>query len=367
MSVLELARPELLVLKPYSSARMEAGKAAVMLNANESPYAPFAGDALALNRYPDPQPAALLDQLGRAYGLDAGQIFVGRGSDEAIDLLVRAFCRAGRDAVLISPPTFGMYAVAAGVQDAAVVAVPLQSERDFALDVDGVLNAARVNPVKLVFVCTPNNPTGGSVPIDQITGLATALAGRALVVVDEAYAEFADTPSVTSLLDQHPNLVVLRTLSKAYGLAGARLGVLIAAPEIIGLIRRIMAPYPLPTPCLAAALAAFSDAASAARVEHLATTRSERLRLATALRAHPAVRHVWPSDANFVAFRVDDAHATWRQLLDRGVIVRDVSHYLGLANCLRVSVGTPAENDAFLAALSWAQEGPEDFHRTERK
>ncbi len=230
MSVLDLARPELLVLKPYSSARMEAGKAAVMLNANESPYAPFAGDALALNRYPDPQPAALLDQLGRAYGLDAGQIFVGRGSDEAIDLLVRAFCRAGRDAVLISPPTFGMYAVAAGVQDAAVVAVPLQSERDFALDVDGVLNAARVYPVKLVFVCTPNNPTGGSVPIGQITGLATALAGRALVVVDEAYAEFADTPSVTSLLDQHPNLVVLRTLSKAYGLAGARLGVLIAAP-----------------------------------------------------------------------------------------------------------------------------------------
>ncbi|MBK9657948.1 MAG: histidinol-phosphate transaminase [Rhodanobacteraceae bacterium] len=337
MSVLELARPELLVLKPYSSARMEAGKAAVMLNANESPYAPFAGDALALNRYPDPQPAALLDQLGRAYGVDAGQIFVGRGSDEAIDLLVRAFCRAGRDAVLICPPTFGMYAVAAGVQGAAVVAVPLQAERDFALDVDGVLNAARVNPVKLVFVCTPNNPTGGSVPIDQITGLATALAGRALVVVDEAYAEFADTPSVTSLLDQHPNLVVLRTLSKAYGLAGARLGVLIAAPEIIGLIRRIMAPYPLPTPCLAAALAAFSDAASAARVEHLATTRSERRRLATALRAHPAVRHVWPSDANFVAFRVDDAHATWRQLLDRGVIVRDVSHYLGLANCLRVS------------------------------
>jgi histidinol-phosphate aminotransferase len=244
-----------------------------------------------------------------------------------------------------------MYAVAAGVQGAAIVAVPLQSGHDFALDSDGLLDAARLNPVKLVFVCTPNNPTGGSVPIDQISGLASALAGRALIVVDEAYAEFADTPSVTALLDQHPNLVVLRTLSKAYGLAGARLGVLIAAPEIIGLIRRIMAPYPVPTPCLAAALAAFSDASSAARVEHLASTRSERERLAAALRAHPAVRHVWPSDANFVAFRVADAHATWRQLLDRGVIVRDVSHYLGLDNCLRVSVGTPVENDAFLAAL----------------
>lgn len=351
MSVLDLARPELRVLKPYSSARMEAGHAAVMLNANESPYAPFAGDALELNRYPDPQPAALLQRLAGAYGVGAEQIFVGRGSDEAIDLLVRAFCRAGRDAVLVSPPTFGMYAVAAGIQDAAVVVVPLQAERDFALDVDALLGAARVNPVKLVFVCTPNNPTGGSVPIEKTAGLASALAGRSLVVVDEAYAEFADTPSATALLAGHPNLVVLRTLSKAYGLAGARLGVLIASAEIIGLVRRIMAPYPLPTPCLAAALAAFTPEASAARAEHLAATRAERERLSAALRAHPAVRHVWPSDANFIAFRVDDAKAVWRQLLDRGVIVRDVSHYLGLADCLRVSVGTRAENEAFLAAL----------------
>jgi histidinol-phosphate aminotransferase len=351
VSVLELARPELLALKPYSSARMEAGQAAVMLNANESPWAPFAGDTLALNRYPDPQPAALLDCLARAYGVDTQQLFVGRGSDEAIDLLVRAFCRAGRDAVLISPPTFGMYAVAAGVQGATVVPVPLQSGRDFSLDVDKVLDAARVNPVKLVFVCTPNNPTGGSVAPDCVRGLAKALAGRALVVVDEAYAEFADNPSLALDLAQIPNLVVLRTLSKAYGLAGARLGVLIASPEIIGLIRRIMAPYPVPTPCLAAALAAFAPAASAARAEHLATTRSERSRLSAALRAHAQVRHVWLSDANFIAFRVTDAQSTWRRLLDAGVIVRDVSHYLGLDNCLRVSIGTPAENDAFLSAL----------------
>lgn len=352
MSVLELARPELLALKPYSSARMEAGQAAVMLNANESPWAPFAGDALALNRYPDPQPAALLDCLARAYGVDTQQLFVGRGSDEAIDLLVRAFCRAGRDAVLISPPTFGMYAVAAGVQGATVVPVPLQSGRDFSLDVDKVLDAARVNPVKLVFVCTPNNPTGGSVAPDCVRGLAKALAGRALVVVDEAYAEFADNPSLALDLAQIPNLVVLRTLSKAYGLAGARLGVLIASPEIIGLIRRIMAPYPVPTPCLAAALTTFTPAASAARAEHLATTRCERSRLSAALRAHAQVRHVWQSDANFIAFRVTDAQSTWRRLLDGGVIVRDVSHYLGLDNCLRVSIGTPAENDAFLSALT---------------
>ena len=352
MSVLELARPELLALKPYSSARMEAGKAGVMLNANESPWTPFVDDTLALNRYPDPQPAALLERLAREYGVSPQQLFVGRGSDEAIDLLVRGFCRAGQDAVLISPPTFGMYAVAAGVQGASVVTVPLVTVRDFALDVDAVLAAVAAHPIKLVFVCTPNNPTGGSLPLASIRRLAEALAGRALLVVDEAYAEFADTASVTAEMATYPNLVVLRTLSKAYGLAGARLGVLIAHIEIISLIRRIMAPYPVPTPCLAAALAAFTHEASVARAEHLAATRSERARLAAALRGHPVVRHVWPSDANFLAFRVDDARAVWRQLLDAGVIVRDVSHYLGLANCLRVSIGTRAENDAFLAALS---------------
>lgn len=351
MSVLELARPELLALKPYSSARMEAGKAAVMLNANESPFAPFADDRQSLNRYPDPQPAALLERLAQAYGVGAGQLFVGRGSDEAIDLLVRAFCRAGQDAVLISPPTFGMYAVAAGVQGAAVLSVPLRAEDGFALPSAELQTVASANPVKLVFVCTPNNPTGGSVPVATIRELATALAGRAIVVVDEAYAEFSATPSLTAGLAEHPNLVVLRTLSKAYGLAGARLGVLIAAPEIIGLMRRIMAPYPVPTPCLAAALAAFSDDASAARVAHLAVIQRERARVAAVLSQHPAVRKLWHSDANFIAFRVDDASATWRRLANAGVIVRDVSHYLGLADCLRVSIGSEQENDAFLAAL----------------
>jgi histidinol-phosphate aminotransferase len=352
MSVLDLARPELLALKPYSSARMEAGSAAVMLNANESPWAPYDGDTWALNRYPDPQPRALLERLAQIYGVQAEQLFLGRGSDEAIDLLVRAFCRAGQDAVLISPPTFGMYAVAAGVQGAAVLSVPLTAEEDFQPDFEAIRARARTEPVKLVFVCTPNNPTGGSVPADAIVALASDLAGRALVVVDEAYAEFSEQPSLTTRMAEWPNLVVLRTLSKAYGLAGARLGVLMASAEIIALIRRIMAPYPVPTPCLAAALAALSEQASAARTEHLAQTRRERARVQAALASHPAVRQLWPSDANFVAFRVDDAHGSWQRLQQAGVIVRDVSHYLGLSDCLRVSIGTPAENDAFLAALS---------------
>lgn len=352
MSVLELARPELLALKPYSSARLEAGRAQVMLNANESPEPAFEGDELALNRYPDPQPAALLEQLARAFGVAPAQIYVGRGSDEAIDLLTRAFCRAGQDAVLISPPTFGMYAVAAGVQGAAVVSVPLDAGRDFALDADAVIAAARANPVKLVYVCSPNNPTGGAVPRAVILRIVEALAGRCLVVVDEAYGEYADQPSLADALGSHPNLVVLRTLSKAFGLAGARVGVLLAAPEIIGLMRRIMAPYPLPTPSVAAALRAFAPDATAARVARIARTRAERARIAAALAALPGVRRVWPSDANFLVFRVDGAGAVWRRLADAGVLIRDVSHYLGLSDVLRVSIGLPEENDRFLAALA---------------
>lgn len=352
MSVLNLARPELLNLKPYSSARMEAGQAAVMLNANESPFSPFEGDDQQLNRYPEPQPATLIAHLAAAFGAGNDQVFVGRGSDEAIDLLVRAFCRAGQDAVLISPPTFGMYAVAAGVQGAAVVSVPLRADQDFALDSAAVLEAVAANPIKLVFVCTPNNPTGGAVAAAQILQLCSTLAGKALVVADEAYADFANTLTLVGALGEHPNLVVLRTLSKAYGLAGARIGVLIAASEIIGLIRRIMAPYPVPAPSLHAALQAFSGAAVAARTAHIAVITAERERIRTALARQPGVTRVWHSDANFLAFQVANAAAVWRGLIGQGVIVRDISHYLGLAGCLRVSIGTSDENDRFLAALS---------------
>lgn len=352
MSVLELARPELLRLKAYSSARMEAGQALVMLNANESPFAPFDGAPSGINRYPEPQPDALLRALAFEYGVERQQLFLGRGSDEAIDLLIRGFCRSGQDAILVSPPTFGMYGVAAGVQGAAIVSVPLDAQDEFAWNADAVLAAARTSAVKIVFVCSPNNPTGGLVDAAAVLSLARSLDGKALVVVDEAYGEFAGVPSLGSEVSTCPNLVVLRTLSKAYGLAGARLGVMIGAPEIVGLLRRIMAPYPIPSPCAAAALSALSPEASAIRARRLALIISERERLAVALGSHPKVRKLWPSAANFIAMRVDDAPALWCTLSERGVLVRDVSHNPGLENCLRVSVGTPAENDQFLTALS---------------
>ena len=348
MSVLDLARPEIRSLQPYSSARMEAGSAQIMLNANESAWAPSGDDGLGCNRYPDPQPEALLQSLAALYGVRREQLFVGRGSDEAIDLLVRAFCRAGEDAILIQPPTFGMYAVSARIQNAAVIEVPLAS--DFSLDVHALL-AAVTPAVKLVFLCTPNNPSGKSITRAEIELVAQALAGRALLVVDEAYVEFSSQPSVTDLIDRYDHLAVLRTLSKAWALAGARIGSLLASPEVIALIRRIMPPYPLPLPCVAAALAALSPSGQAAARENIAVVRGERAMMQSALRQLAGVREVLPSDANFLAVRFDDAATVYQQLLKAGIVVRDIRRYPLLQDALRITIGTPKENERVLAAL----------------
>ena len=348
MSVLDLARAEIRAMQPYSSARMEASGGTILLNANESAWAPFGEAGSGCNRYPDPQPAALIDRLAALYGVRRDQLLVGRGSDEAIDLLVRAFCRAGQDAILVQPPTFGMYAVCARIQDAAVVEAPLAA--DFTLDVDAVL-ASVTAAVKLVFVCTPNNPTGRTIPPSAIERLAQALAGRALLIVDEAYVEFADAPSMAALIDRHEHVAILRTLSKAWALAGARIGTLLANADVIALLRRIMPPYPLPLPCVEAALAALSPAGQAQARGHIDRIRAERTRMADALAAVPGVRGVLPSQANFLAVRFDDAGATYRRLLAAGIVVRDVRRYPNLGDALRLTLGTPAENDRVLDVL----------------
>ena len=347
--ILERARPEILDMQPYSSARMEAGHATIMLNANESPWAPAGNDDSDLNRYPDPQPAALCARLGELYGVAAAQVLVGRGSDEAIDLLVRAFCREGRDAIMISPPTFGMYAVAARTQGAAVIEAPLGA--DFTVDADAVL-AKVTDATKLVFVCTPNNPTGALVPLATVERLAAALRDRALVVVDEAYIEFAGgATSATILLDRYDNIAVLRTLSKAYALAGARVGTLIAHAEIAALLRRIQAPYPIPGLCADAALAALSPQGLARTRTRIELLLGERERLARTLPSAAGVLAILPSAANFLCVRFADAQQTYRALLDAGIVVRNVSRYPGLADCLRITIGTPQENAMMLGAL----------------
>lgn len=348
MSVLDLARPEIRAMQPYSSARMEASGGSVFLNANESAWAPPGDGELACNRYPDPQPAALVEALARLYEVGPSQILVGRGSDEVIDLLVRAFCRAGEDAIAIQPPTFGMYAVSAQIQNAAIVTVPLKA--DFTLDVESVL-AAITPAVKLVFVCTPNNPTGQLVPLREVTRLAQALTDRAVLVVDEAYIEFSDAPSATSLVNQFDNLAVLRTLSKAWALAGARVGSLVANEEVIDLLRRVIAPYPLPRPCVALAMQALSDEGQAAARSHIAIVREQRERMFRELAGTPGVRAVLPSHTNFLAVRHDDAASVYQRLLDAGILVRDIRRYPQLGDALRITIGLPGENDRVLDVL----------------
>lgn len=351
MSVLDLARADIRDLHPYSSARMEAQGGQVLLNANESPWPPF-GARDTSNRYPDPQPAALLARLADLYGVSPAQILAGRGSDEGIDLLVRAFCHAGRDAILVSPPTFGMYAVSARVQGAAVIEAPLR--KDFTLDVDAVL-AAVTPAVKLVFVCAPNNPSGAGVARAAILHLAAELANRAVLVVDEAYVEFVEpdglSGSVAASLADFDNLVLLRTLSKAWALAGIRVGALLAQAEVIALLRKLMSPYPMPQPCVDAALRALSREGELTMRGRVAELRRERAWLRTALARLPDVRAVLPSQANFLTVRFHDADTALALLAQAGVLVRDVRRYPGLADALRITIGAPEENDCVLEAL----------------
>jgi histidinol-phosphate aminotransferase/imidazoleglycerol-phosphate dehydratase/histidinol-phosphatase len=351
--VLALARPEILALQPYEHAAW--APTLERMHANEMPWR-AAGDATAagLNRYPEPQPAQLIQHLAELYDVTPDRVLAGRGSDEGIDLVVRAFCRAGQDSVLICPPTFGMYKVSARIQGAGVVEVPLRKGADgFALDVDGVLAACN-DKVKVLFLCTPNNPTGGLLERAVIERLCTELARRALVVVDEAYIEFARVESFTTQLARFPNLVVLRTLSKAYALAGARCGALIAHPEIVELLSRVITPYALPTQTIEAVLT-FTNAQHAAdAAQRIDLILSERARLIRELGASPLVAQAWPSAANFVLVDCVDANKVLRAATAAGLIIRDVRAQLGLANSVRISVGTPEQNDRLLDSVAVA-------------
>jgi len=349
-SPLALARPELLDLKPYEHAAWEP--ALERLHANELPWRGVADATLAgLNRYPEPQPRALIERLEALYQVSAAQLLVGRGSDEGIDLVTRAFCRAGEDAVLVCPPTFGMYGVAARIQGADVIRVPLDAAHGFSLDEPRLL-AACTAAVKLVFVCSPNNPTGNAIPEALLLRLARALSGRALLVVDEAYIEFAEAPSLAPRVAELSHLVVLRTLSKAHGLAGARCGVVIAAPEIIGLLRRMVPPYALAQSTIETVLQRLEPAALVQAREHIALIRRERERLARELGRLAGVRHVWPSDANFLLVQFRDATGAFERARGARLLIRDVRSQPGLDACLRITVGTPEQNERLLQALA---------------
>jgi histidinol-phosphate aminotransferase len=345
--VLALARPDILALQPYQHAKWEPSLE--RMHANEMPWRAQGDNTQAgLNRYPEPQPRALVERMARLYGVSPVRVLVGRGSDEAIDLLVRAFCRAGEDQVVITPPTFGFYKVAARIQGAGVIEVPLAGDT-FALDLPAVLEAGR--HAKIVFLCSPNNPTGNLLDESAMLALCHALADHALVCVDEAYIEFASRASLTMRLDEFPNLVVLRTLSKAYALAGARLGTLIAGEDIVSLLRRIIPPYAIPASTVEQVLALTEAPQRAMAADRIRTLLDEREKAGRRLAAMHCVVRVHPSDANFLLVQFRDARVALQAGKDVGLLVRDFSTAPGLADCLRISIGTPEQNERLLAAL----------------
>ena len=346
----ELARPDIVALKPYEHASWEPSLE--RLHANELPWRPADdGSRAGLNRYPEPQPRTLIERLAELYAVAPESILVGRGSDEAIDLLTRAFCRAGCDAVLVCPPTFGMYSVCARIQGAEVLQAPLMAANGFALDEQGLLERCTA-AVKLVFLCSPNNPTGNLLEEAAILRIARRLAGRALVVIDEAYVEFAGRPSLARLVAELPNLAVLRTLSKAHGLAGARCGALIADPQIVALLRKIIPPYAIAQLTLEAVLDRLTPEARARSGACLEVLLAERERLVQALPRLSRVTRIWPSDANFVLAEFQDAGAALACAREARLLVRDARGYPGLGRALRITVGTPEQNGRLLETWS---------------
>jgi histidinol-phosphate aminotransferase len=348
--LISLARPEIVTLKPYSHAAWLPSH--TRLHANEAPWRPNGdGTLLGLNRYPEPQPQALIERLASLYGVSSNQVLGTRGADEAIDLLSRIYLRAGVDAILQCSPTFGMYQVAARIQGADVIDVPLAKGLDWGIDTEAVLAAWRPN-VKLVYLCSPNNPTGNLLDCSALEHICTVLDGKAIVVIDEAYIEWSGTASLARWFGRFQTLAILRTLSKAHALAGARLGALLAAPELIQLAKRVIPPYALAQPTVEAALRALEPNELAISQVRLQALLLEKEYLRRGLASSPLVDKIWPSDTNFLLIDCNDAERFMNYSIAGGLIVRDLRAHPALSRSLRVSVGTRAENDALIACVA---------------
>jgi histidinol-phosphate aminotransferase/imidazoleglycerol-phosphate dehydratase/histidinol-phosphatase len=347
-----LARPEILAMAPLdiaAQANEAFGPDAIKLDANENPFAPLLEGSLAasVNRYPEPQPSGLRRAMAALYGVAPPNLVVTRGGDDAIDILVRTFCRAGEDSIAICQPTFSAYAQFARLQGARVIETRLDA--NFDLDVESFLDAvAGESNLKLAFICSPNNPTGNPVPPVDVLRVIDALPNT-IVVLDEAYIEFSELESLASEAVQRENLVIIRTLSKAFGLAGARVGCAIGNEELIALIMRALPPYPMPSLSIQAALISLSPSRRAIHAERIAKLKAERDRLAGLLARSPIVKNVRSGGGNFLFFEVDDAPALAKKLNSLGIRIRFRPN--AAPNGVRLSIGTEAENAAALAAL----------------
>ncbi len=331
-------------LVPYSSARDEfKGEASVFLDANENSFgSPLPQD---YNRYPDPLQWQLKHKLHRIKGVPPEHIFLGNGSDEAIDILYRAFCNPKIDNVVIVPPTYGMYEVSANINDVEVRKVNLTA--DYQLDLDGIAEALDQH-TKIIFVCSPNNPTGNSInPVDIETLLINF---KGIVVVDEAYINYSKQKSFTYSLPEFPNLVVLQTLSKAWGLAALRLGLAFASKEIIEVFNKIKPPYNINQATQDLVLAALENIDTVN--EWIKQTIQEREILVSKLQAFPQVQHITPSDANFILVKLEQPRALYEHLVSKGIIVRNRSKITLCEGCLRITVGTKTDNERLLTEIT---------------
>ncbi len=350
MSIEDIARPEVRHLKAYVAAEQISGM--IRLNANESPESPWAHlDRTPLNRYPLVRPATLQARMAELYGVAPENVLATRGSTEAIDTLIRTFCRAYTDNIVVTPPTFDMYKVYADVQAVELNRVPLDETRDFAFDADAVIAAANEQS-KLIFICSPNNPTGTMAAREDILRVAEARRDRSVIVVDEAYIEFADRPSMIPDLGAVDNMVVLRTMSKAFALAGARCGALIGNPDAVVMLSRVLSPYSFSTPVTERVLDAMTDDGFRQADELVRRTVSERQRVAAALADSDTIERVWPSEANFLFVRFADIDASRERLRHERILIREFASLPDFAGCARITIGTPDENDRLIEALA---------------
>lgn len=344
----ELARDNVRALTPYQSARRLGGNGDVWLNANEFPLpVEFELSQQTLNRYPECQPKLVIERYAAYAGLTPEQVLVSRGADEGIELVMRAFCEPGKDAILFCPPTYGMYSVSAetiGIEYRTVPAL-----ENWQLNLPAI--AEQLDGVKVVYMCSPNNPTGNLINPDDIRALLEMTAGKALVVADEAYIEFCPQATLSGWLKDYPHLVILRTLSKAFALAGLRCGFTLANPPVIDLLMKVIAPYPLATPVADVAGQALSEQGIALMRQHVAELNASRAWLLEQLSRLSIVQQVFPSETNYILARFDNSPAVFKSLWDQGIILRDQNKNPGLAGCLRISIGTRKECERLIAAL----------------
>lgn len=339
--ILAWARPEIVALKPYASARSEfklGEKQMILLDANENPF------DNGMNRYPDPMQLKLKKRLAEAKHLAIDQIFLGNGSDDVLNQLMIAFCAPGKDKAVLLPPTFGMYQVCANINGIETIEVPLTD--DFHLDIKAI-SEVQSKATKIIFIANPNNPTGNCFALEDIKKIVEEFDG--LVVVDEAYVEFATDKSVISWINDYHNLIVVQTFSKAQGLAGLRLGMAFAHSAIIDLMNKVKAPYNINSLTQKEILKRLEEQGLIQQQVHRIKLEKEQLMLD--FESISFIEKVFPSDANFFLIRMDDSTQRYNELIDRGIVVRDSSKNLNCANTLRITVGTPDENNALIIAL----------------